>query len=186
MIWLGLAMIAFPAISIFARGVDTNKKPHLSLDVRNKSLAEVLEKIATESGYEITLYGELGGFSVSLKIKEATPEELLRRIFGKLNHTVLWNEKEKKVVLSLYDDKGILAASPAGGKEAGQPGSGPGSMPRRAEDIFGKKSPNPSPNPKNGPAVSVFGRKNSDMKEKPGVSISGKDTRFVQTTSTMK
>jgi|GEM_PF-1494297 hypothetical protein len=181
-VWLGLAMAAFPSISTFARGGADTRKPHLSLDVRNKSLPEVLEQIAAESGYEITLYGELGDFPVSLKIRDAIPEELFRRIFRKMNHTVLWNEKEKKVILSLYDDKGILASPPEGEKQGDQAGRGPGFMSRRAEDIFGKKSPNP----KDGPAVHVFGRKKIGAEEKPAVSISGKDTRFVQTTSTMK
>jgi len=179
-------MTAFPAISIFARGAADMKKPplkpHLSLDVRNKSLPEVLEKIATESGYEITLYGELVDFSVSLKIKEARLEELFRRIFRKINYTVLWNEKEKKITLSLYDDKGIMASPPPGAeKQDDKSGTN-----KSAKDLFGKKSPNPGPNPKGSPKVSVFGRKNSDKEGKPGISISGKDTRFVQTTSTMK
>ena len=166
LIVMGTLFFADPTIRSFS--TETNS-PVLSLEVRNEALADVLEEISEKTGYQILLRGEGEDLPVSIKLKNVTLEEILRRILGKSNYTVIWNEAEKSVLLSIYESSGSL----------GQKTSG--SRPERERERI--SPPRDIRDRKTG--LSNFERKRPrDDDDAPDFSITGRGSRFVQATDT--
>ncbi len=149
------------------------EKPLFSLEVRKMPLVQVLDEISASSGYDIVLRGEAGeeNLPISLKLEDVALDEMLRRVLRELNHTALWDEAEKKILLSAYASKSATRKDmnqDAAGISAR--GSGKGDRPK------GKR----------GSALNMagFGRPASLSGKKPLVSVSGNNSSFAQTTET--
>ncbi|HHC25607.1 MAG TPA: hypothetical protein ENK58_09425 [Desulfobacterales bacterium] len=163
LICVGVAILTDAGISSYGSGTDS-AAPVFSLDVRDESLENVLEKISGASGYRIVLRGEGGDVPVTVKLKDVSLEEMLRRVLRKLNHTLIWDDAEKKVSLSLY--------ASTGKSSRGTPMERDRTMPVRIFPGHQQKD------------RSDFGRNVSGREEYPDVSITGEDTHFVQGTDT--
>jgi len=166
-ICLGILILAASAVNSFGPASDL-KNPILSLDTKNMPLAEVLQEISEVSGYKIVVRGE-ADISVSLKLKDVGLEEMLRRIFRNLNYALLWDEKEKKVQLSVYGAKGK--------RRSGRPDS-------KIRDSVKKSRKNIRPpdteNKEEGDDYDDIFEEERHIE----VSVSGRDSRFIQTTPT--
>lgn len=76
--------------------------PVFSLSAKEEPLRKVLDKISTASGYEITLNGESGDLVVSVTFKDATLDEAIERVLAGLNYVAVWDEEDKKISLTTY------------------------------------------------------------------------------------
>ena len=150
------------------------QRPVFSIDVKDKALGEVLEDISNATGYSIILNGENDNLSVSLKLRNVGLEETLKRVLKDINYTVVWDDFARKVFLSVYGEQEttVRGRVMAPGKPIGnakQPINPPGMFPRTV----------PGPN---GQPI----RHTIQRGARPGVDISGRTTRFAQTTSTLR
>jgi hypothetical protein len=147
------------------------EKPLFSLDVRKMPLEQVLDEISERSGYDIVLRGEAGeeNLPISLKLEDVTLDEMLRRVLRELNHTALWDEAEKKILLSAYASKN------ASKKDMSQDAAG-----------ISAQGSGEDKRPQRGSALNMagFGRPATLPERTPSVSVSGNKTRFAQTTDT--
>lgn len=99
-------------------GVEADKGPVFSLELKNASFNFCLEKISKLSGYEIFVTGESVEYKISINLKNVTIEESLTRILKGINHAVKWDDNHCKVTLFLY---GIPKAHNKTKKFAGLP-----------------------------------------------------------------
>ena len=76
--------------------------PVVSLNAKEEPLRKVLDKIARASGYEITLNGESGDLPVSVTFKNAALGEALKRVLRGLNYVAVWDQGDKKILLTIY------------------------------------------------------------------------------------
>lgn len=169
-ICLGLFIMGGTHARSHVSGAET-QKPLFSLDVRKMPLAQVLDEISETSGYDIVFRGEGGeeNLPISLRLEDVTLDEMLRRVLRDMNHTALWDEAEKTILLSAYSDK-------SGSKKKGSQGV---SALRAMSPGKGRRS-------KRGQSLDMsgFGRPATSSERRPAVSVSGSNTRFVQTTDT--
>ena len=77
-----------------------------SLSAKEEPLRKVLDKISIASGYEITLNGESEGLLVSVTFKDATLGEAIERVLAGLNYVAVWDEQDKKISLTTYNLEG--------------------------------------------------------------------------------
>jgi len=85
-------------------GSESGEEPTVfSLDVKDEPLIEVLNKISKLTGYEIAVTGKWTYLPVTLSIKNAPLHEALNRVLSKFNHTIVIDDLQKKVVVSIYD-----------------------------------------------------------------------------------
>ena len=77
--------------------------PVVSLSAKEEPLRKVLDKISRASGYEITLNGESGDLPISVTFKNAALGEALKRVLRDLNYTAIWDKRDKKISLTIYD-----------------------------------------------------------------------------------
>lgn len=189
LVCLPVFILAHPPTRSFCSELDVKKPGELSLDVKDELLMKVLEKLSAASGYEIILDGEWENLTVSVAFENATLEEALSRVLGGYNHAVIWDESEKKISLFIYhvpgsdkrtriptersSDRFVPGAKPKGNWEPGKKPSG--MSPNASERKIGPESQVGS---------SGLGRENSEQEQGPGVTITGDDTSFTQTTKT--
>ena len=93
---MGLITISFYAIPCQA-SVKGSELPFFSLDVKDQPLGKVLEKVSRITGYKITVNKEGLDFPVTASLRNVSVYEGLRRILGSLNHSIISNDKEKKI-----------------------------------------------------------------------------------------
>ncbi len=77
--------------------------PAINLEYSAEPLGDVLEKFSTMSGYDIVVNGRGRDTPVSGKIENLSLEEAVRNILKRLNSTIVWDEKNKIIMISLYD-----------------------------------------------------------------------------------
>ena len=80
--------------------------PIISLKVYNESLRSILERISEISGYEFTLHGVLTDRQTIVVLKDVSIEEALSRLLWNLNHAIVWNQGEKKIIVFIIDERG--------------------------------------------------------------------------------
>jgi len=109
---MGLITISFDAIPCWA-SVKGLEPPVFSLDVKNQPLGKVLEKVSKITGYEITVNAEGTDFPVTASFRNIDIYEGLRRILGTLNHSIISNDKEKRISVVIVA-KGIQKKTKGG------------------------------------------------------------------------
>ena len=167
LICVGAIVLADNAIRSFGSGRAANA-PVFSLDAREEALADVLERLANKSGYTIIFKGEGADLPVSIRLKDVTLEEMFRRILQRSNYTVVWNDPEKTVSLSIY--------ASAKGRKARK-------SRRDAAEKDGEEET---------PTMIFSGHKTdgddegdrTNRERGHGLTITGEETRFVQATDT--
>lgn len=75
----------------------------ISMNVKDKSLTEVLSDIAEQSGYTIILNSKRSKDLVSVSFDNLTLSQSLRRVFGVSNSYTVIDEDRKKVTLNIVD-----------------------------------------------------------------------------------
>ena len=168
----GFALIAvmnWPA-EFFGKAV-VPQRPVFSLNVKDKELSQVLEDVSAASGYTIVFNGD-DDLKISLTLRDSSLEQTLKRVLRDINYTAVWDDTHKKVFISVFGQKksrgmGRAGMSPGMSKKMARTHTNPPGM-------FPRKVPLPGK-----PAV-------SRQPQIPGVGISGRNTRFVQTTSTLR
>ena len=85
-------------------GSESGEEPTVfSLDVRDEPLIEVFNKISKLTAYEIEVSEHWAHLSVTASIKNASIHEAFNRVLRKFNHTIVVDDLQKKVVVSIYD-----------------------------------------------------------------------------------
>ena len=146
--------------------------PIISLTVNNEPLRSVVQRISKISGYEIILQGDLTDRQISMVIENIPLEEALGRLLWNLNHAIIWNQRKKKIIVFIIDERG----SP-GDRGVRDKSFSPieifrktkRGLPREELHSIGRHTLDTKPE-----------RKRSGLKP----SISGRDTDFVQGTRT--
>jgi hypothetical protein len=134
-----VTVLVLGVLSIFPRGVSLlhatghNGSPAFSLDARGVPLGEVLKKISEDTGYQITVDPEWTGWPVSGSFKNLPVNLGLRRIFSNLNHSIVFNEADRRIAIvikSSPDDETLKAApGPLAGNHHPPRESDPGTAP---------------------------------------------------------
>jgi type II secretory pathway component GspD/PulD (secretin) len=75
--------------------------PVINLTVKDEPLADVLETIAQETGYQFNLSPQWEDHPVSATINNLPLEQGLKRLLRSLNHTIIW-EANKTVTIKVY------------------------------------------------------------------------------------
>lgn len=76
----------------------------ISLEVFNETLEKTLGRISEISGYSIELQSEKKDLLVSAKIVDVPLENVFSKLLGNgVNHAIIWNEKEKKILITIMD-----------------------------------------------------------------------------------
>jgi hypothetical protein len=102
---LGSILWADPAIVPSSAAGKGGNNQMLSLDVEKERLESVFKLISKSVGYEIIVNEGWTDVLVTLKLKDATLEETIRRVtqgIGKPNHMVLTDDKLKRIEISIF------------------------------------------------------------------------------------
>lgn len=147
------------------------KKPAFSLNVKNETLERVIARLAEVSDYEIKLRGDWKDEPLSIEMENVTLEEALRRCLKDFNHVVVWNQAEKQASVTILGRIGPKGAGSGKGERTINVDRVPGAanIRGRAGDL--QSSPTP-------------GTGDLQSSPTPDVSISGRETDFVQGTRT--
>ncbi len=165
------------AITSFGSQKDA-EVPVFSLNAKEEPLRNVLDKISKASGYEITLNEESGDQPVSVTLKNVTLDEALKRVLQDLNYIAIWNEEDKKISLTIYDlggPKKNIKTRPEIFRD--KPNS-------RALRFLPSGTKKESGDARPDTSVSVTNKKRSKQDRDFNVSITGKNTNFVQGSKT--
>jgi type II secretory pathway component GspD/PulD (secretin) len=73
----------------------------LSLNLNEEPLGEVLKKISNDTGYKIMIDPVWTGVPVSASFKSLPIDQALQRILSKLNHSLIFNEAENRIVIDI-------------------------------------------------------------------------------------
>jgi len=83
----------------------TNATSVFSLEVRGQPLSIVLAMISRASGYTISFSSTLGDSPVSVEFQNVTIHEAINRVLRPYDHYAVWDDKNKKLDLVVFDDK---------------------------------------------------------------------------------
>jgi hypothetical protein len=153
--------------------------PVIKLVVEDENLRDVLMEISEITGYEILLSGDTGDQPISVILNDPL-DEALRKVFRRFSYAAVRNEEEKRVVLSIFGDS--LASNPANRKSRVEDATGI-SIYSGDTDSEGWSSFFTPPPPREDSLPSENSR--GSFKNELSPSISGKQARFVPTTSTI-
>jgi type II secretory pathway component GspD/PulD (secretin) len=78
-----------------------------SIAVTDEPLREVFKKISKASGYEIRFNAQFGGKSVNVRLDDVTLQEAIARVLQAYNHVAVWDEKNKEIVLFIFNNKNL-------------------------------------------------------------------------------
>lgn len=76
-------------------------EPLISLSVKDEPLAEALETITRDTGYQFNISRNWENYPVSATIRHLPLEQGLKRLLRSLNHTIVW-ESDKVVTIMVY------------------------------------------------------------------------------------
>ena len=107
LIVLILYLIAFFQIKCVNPSDELIKKTVVSLQAQDEKLINILEKISNSSGYIIVVNTELGDSQISIQLRNVSVQEAVKRVLQNYNHIAIWDEEKKKLVLHIFDDKGL-------------------------------------------------------------------------------
>ena len=157
----------------------------LSLDARNDSLGNVLNKLAESSGYRIEFNRKWSDYPVNVRIKDESLDDALKRVLNDFNYAIVWDERAKIVTLFIY------GATEPGTQPRGYAGSTPDAAPVGPRPQAASPPSPPSgeagfqPSLREKRAQGSGGGRRSGPAPMTGPSVSGGDVRFDQATSTI-
>jgi len=125
-----------------AMGQVSTEEPHISLNVKNKPLGDVLKIISEDTGYKFKLNNQWAGYPISASLKNMPLHQTLKRILGRLNHTIIY-ESDKRVNIVIYADTDsrkinqspIKSFSSQIQKNEQDPAPSPEALPEKADDL---------------------------------------------------
>jgi hypothetical protein len=101
-------------------GSESGEEPAVfSLDVRDKSLREVVEEISKVTGYKILIDEKWEKFPITVKLRNMGVHEGFQRVLKEFNHTLVIVDAEKKISIKIYDvspNSRYFVTLPVGGK----------------------------------------------------------------------
>lgn len=95
-------------------------KPLISIKAENAIFKNVLEKIAKDTGYEFLIAEELANMPITVEFMNESLDGAITRLLRGLNYTIIWNEIEKTISISIYG-KGVTKWMPISGSSGAQP-----------------------------------------------------------------
>ena len=190
--WTYLILLAC-MFSIFfvpgSSGTDSGpERKSVTINVVDEPLNQVLGIISKASGYEIVFDEKWGNVPVSLSFKNQPLDKALNRVLADWNHAVVWNEAEGKISIFISGKTGTdrsTSSYSSGGSVEGYPGMG------TEGDRSGSRSFERTPSYKR--QTELYDRSErikrlpgyEPLEQDPAVSLSGRETRFEQNTSTI-
>lgn len=181
--WTGFFLLFF---SCFCFAVKADSSVRITLSVKEKPVKDVLSAISASSGYEIILKGEYENRPVSLNLEKVTLKESVKRVLRGFNYASVWDEKGKQIVLIFTQNQG----RPDSGNRTKDSGStvvhpknrDNGKRSERNDVITKEQNPPLSVNIEN---VQRKEKRDSVTEQQRSImSITGRDTHFIQTTRT--
>ena len=136
----------------------------VNLKYADEPLAEILEKVSADSGFMIVVNGQGRDTRISGEISDRQLEDALRKILKRFNYTIVWDEQNKQIMITVYD------GAPKSQSGDLTPSMGEGAAPTQSYSY----TVDPSGNRKSDPF----------RQGDPGTQISGEGIRFIQGTRT--
>ena len=75
----------------------------INLKYDGQALSDVMKRVSEASGFTIVVNGHGRDAIVSGKIENLPLEEAVRMILRRFSSTVVWDEKNRKIMISVYD-----------------------------------------------------------------------------------
>jgi hypothetical protein len=77
-------------------------QPLVSLEIVDETLEETLHKVSKISGYTIDIQPQWRDLSITVLLVNVPLEEAILRILSnRINHAIVWNDKEKKIAITI-------------------------------------------------------------------------------------
>jgi hypothetical protein len=172
-----------------ASGADSDPaRESLTINVVDEPLNQVLGRISKASGYEIVFDEEWGNLPVSLSFENEPLDKALNRVLANLNHAVVWNEEERKIsiFISGKTGSGTSASSYSSGASGeGDPGTRMESDRSSGSSYEGAPPDRSKPEPFDRSERIKRRPESIPLQRDPAVSVTGRETRFEQATSTI-
>ena len=86
-----------------AIGAESLDEPHISLEVENQPLGDVLEKINLDTGFEFKWNNRWSTYPVNTSIKNLPLQRGLRFVLQGLNHAIIY-ESDKSIKILIYGE----------------------------------------------------------------------------------
>jgi hypothetical protein len=84
-------------------GSESKDEPHISLEVENKPLGDVLKKITLDTGFEFKLNDQWSSYPVNVSMENMPLHRGLKLILRRLNHTIIY-ESNKIIKIVVYEN----------------------------------------------------------------------------------
>jgi type II secretory pathway component GspD/PulD (secretin) len=187
-ILLLLILAGFPAPFVFGADSDPSAL-EISLNAKNETLTNVLEKISQISGYEIEFDQEWGNHPVNTQFENESLEDALSRVLVNLNHALIWNDNEKKISIFINGETGARRSKLSPSVSGSSSVSRGIEVQRRPIAESSDRVPSRSSDGVRDSSAPTSVRKSREQVPQPEgdlpVSLSGNKTRFEQGTSTI-
>jgi hypothetical protein len=79
-----------------------NEIPLVSLKAKDESLKDIIEKISKVCGYQFIIAEDLSYIPITIQLNNVSLEGSLRRLLRDLNYTIVWDETQKRISISIY------------------------------------------------------------------------------------
>ena len=86
-----------------AKGAESLDEPHISLEVENQPLGDVLEKITIDTGFEFKWNDQWRTYPVNASVKNVPLQRGLKFILQGLNHAIIY-ESGKSIKILIYGE----------------------------------------------------------------------------------
>ena len=161
----------------------------VSIKADNKPLTQVFEEISEASGYTIQIDEEWGEEPVSLSFENKPLDKALNRVLANLNHAVIWNEAEKKISIFIIGKTGSgksISSYPSGVSGEDQSVSGTRRPITSNRSVQSRPTSRRQPEPYDRSERIKRLPESEPLQPDPAVSLSGRETRFEQASSTIE
>lgn len=104
-------LITFVLLCHLSVGADSSPDRSISLDMTNRPLSEVLDRLSQITGYRFKYDREWTTENISVKIVDQDLDKSLRMILGHYNYGILYGT-DGDVRIMIYGEKGMISSSP--------------------------------------------------------------------------
>lgn len=102
---VGMLFVFSPYSSSISWSSDSTNEATFSLNVQNETLGSVIRKISTATGYEIVVYGDYLEAPITVSVKDADVIGGLRKVLKSYNHSLIEDNKSRKVNILIFGKK---------------------------------------------------------------------------------
>jgi type II secretory pathway component GspD/PulD (secretin) len=106
--FLALVVILLCHLSV---GADSSPDGSISLDITNRPLSEVLDRLSQITGNRFIYDREWAKENISVKIVDQDLDKSLRMVLGRYNYGILYGA-DKSVRIMIYGEKSVASPSP--------------------------------------------------------------------------